>query len=340
MSITKKVVISIERAKVMHVVEGLSVTISQHNGGVPTFEQLWASESERQKLDIYYREAVGDLERRLMDWLTTTTSQYDLTATGADYTLTLMLSYWPSKLEGLLKNKVQDFLVHSITAGWLNDFEGLTVKNDYQAIAGQDLSDIQIIIFQRNFDFDTEERTGDSNKPKGEGGGSADARGTDTDKPKGEGGGSADERSTDNAETNTDGTGADAEERLSDRDEFKNGPIDMGGGASLRGRDDVRRVTRNGRNEVNSHCTGTVGRHRDNAPNRHHTDWTDWSGVGLPPMGYRQHDLDHYKAATESQHTGQVQETEQEDAERYMQEHVCGGEEHLCGHHDVNKLDW
>ena len=70
----KKVTIAIGRNKVMGVVEGISVIISQKNGGTPSFEQLWASEDERGKLDIYYREAVSDLERRLMEWLSSSTS--------------------------------------------------------------------------------------------------------------------------------------------------------------------------------------------------------------------------------------------------------------------------
>ncbi len=440
MSITKKVVVSIERTKVMQVVEGLSVTISQHNGGVPSYEQLWASESERKKLDIYYREAVGDLERRLMEWLTTTTSQYDLSATGTDYTLTLVLNYWPSKLEGLLKNKIQDYLVHSITAGWLNDFEGLNVKNDYQAIAGQDLTDIQIIIFQRVFGFDTEERAADSNKPEGEGGGNAETRNADSNKPEGEGGGSTEERTADsnkpegegggdaesrtadsnkpegegggNAETrnadsnkpegegggdvesrNADsnkpegeggGTaeartadsnkpegkgGGTAGDRLNSRDEFKN--YDEGGvETSMRNRDQVKSGCGTTTNRTRCCCDRTPARNRDNAVNRHHADWTDWSGVGLPPMRCRhQDDVPQctVEAATQSQHTGQMKRqhtgqmkrqhtgqmrrqciqteegpghTGQDDPEVYMQEHVCGGGEHLCGHHGVNKLDW
>ncbi len=328
MSIENKVIISIERSKVMHVVEGLSVTISQHNGGTPTYEQLWASESERTKLDIYYREAVGDLERRLMQWLTTTSGQFNLENAGTDYTLTLMLRYWPTKLQGLLKNKVQDYLVHSITAGWLNDFDGLTVKSDYQAIAGQDLTDIQLIIFQREFGFSHEERGSDANKPEGEGGGSAGARGTDADKEDSDI--DAGVRGTDADKEDSD-IGADAGERQNSRDEFKNAGITAGPETSMRGRDDVRRAIQN---EAQPQCTRTAGRHQDNVPNRHHCDWTDWSGVGLPPMGCRHR---HDRAEGKPLCTGH---TEQEDPEVYMQKHVCGGEEHLCGHHDLDKLDW
>lgn len=158
-----QVTISITRSKVYAVAEGISVTISRHSGGTPTYEQLWASPSEAPKLDIYYREAVGDLERRLMDWASATSSQFDLEADGTDYTLTLDMSpHWPSRLEGLLDNKIQDFLVHAVTAGWLNDFDGLTVKQDYQAMSAQDLLDILAIVWQREFSFAESVRGTDS----------------------------------------------------------------------------------------------------------------------------------------------------------------------------------
>ena len=76
----------------MGITEGISVTISQHNGGTPSFEQLWASDSESPKLDIYYREGISDLERRLEKWLQESSAQFDLQATGEDYKLKLNVS--------------------------------------------------------------------------------------------------------------------------------------------------------------------------------------------------------------------------------------------------------
>ena len=176
-----QVTISITRSKVYAVAEGISVTISRHNGGTPTFEQLWASSSEAPKLDIYYREAIGDLERRLMDWATSTSSQFDLTVDGTDYSLTLGMSpYWPARLTGLLKNKIQDFIVHAITAGWLNDFDGLTVKQDYQAMSAQDLLDILSIIYQREFGFSESARGADSTSKDDPDAVTAGARGSDS----------------------------------------------------------------------------------------------------------------------------------------------------------------
>ena len=160
--VTQTVEINIERGKVYAIAEGISVTISQHNAGTPTYEQLWASEDEAKKLDIWYREAISDLERNLMKWVATSSGQFDLSEDGTDYKLTLKLSqYWPARLEGLLNNKIQDYLVHSVTAGWLNDFSGLEVKQDYQAMAAQDVKDVIDIICMQSFGFSEAERQDD-----------------------------------------------------------------------------------------------------------------------------------------------------------------------------------
>lgn len=166
----------------MGITEGISVTIAQHNGGTPSFDQLWASDSEAPKLDIYYREGISDLERRLEKWLEKSSAQFDLQATGDDYTLRLDVNRsWPTRLDGLLKNKVQDYLVHTVTAGWLNDFEGVSVKQDYQAMAAQDLNDIVYIVGLKSFGFAEKERTGESSKDA-ETDGSAQGRCTDEEK--------------------------------------------------------------------------------------------------------------------------------------------------------------
>lgn len=73
-----KIKVSISRKSVMGLVEGISLTISQHNGGTPSMQQLWASDAESPKLDIYYREAIGDLERKLTDFLVESSAQSDL----------------------------------------------------------------------------------------------------------------------------------------------------------------------------------------------------------------------------------------------------------------------
>lgn len=88
---------------------------------------------------------------------------------------------WPTRLDGLLKNKVQDYLVHTVTAGWLNDFEGVSVKQDYQAMAAQDLDDIVYIVGLKSFGFAEKERAGESDKDA-ESDGSAQGRCTDEEK--------------------------------------------------------------------------------------------------------------------------------------------------------------
>lgn len=181
----------------MGITEGISVTIAQHNGGTPSFDQLWASDSEAPKLDIYYREGISDLERRLEKWLEKSSAQFDLQATGDDYTLRLDVNRsWPTRLDGLLKNKVQDYLVHTVTAGWLNDFEGVSVKQDYQAMAAQDLDDIVYIVGLKSFGFAEKERAGESDKDA-ESGGSAQGRCTDEEKNEETKTGVAEERAND-----------------------------------------------------------------------------------------------------------------------------------------------
>lgn len=159
-------IINILREKVMSLVEGISITIAQSNEAGVSFEKLWASEDERRKLDIYYREAIGDLERNLMKYLRESHGQFSLTTDGdeGDYTLEVTIRHWPPALEGLLGNKVQDYMVHSVLAGWLNNFSGLEIKSDYASMAGQDLTDIKTIVSQKRFEFDTSERAGDSNE--------------------------------------------------------------------------------------------------------------------------------------------------------------------------------
>ena len=154
--------IDIVRNSVMSIVEGISVTISQKEDTGVSFEQLWASEDERLKLDIYYREAISDLEKNITKWLGASTNQFSLEYKDeGDYTLRLSMRYWPMKRKGLLGNKLQDYMVHAILAGWLNNFVGLEIKADYAAMAASDLTDIRDIICKKSFDFESTERTDD-----------------------------------------------------------------------------------------------------------------------------------------------------------------------------------
>ncbi len=250
--------ISISRKGVMGIVEGISVTIAQHNNGTPTFEQLWASDNESPKLDIYYREGIGDLERHLEKWISNSSGQFDLQAVGSDYTLSLELNdNWPSKLKGLLSNKVQDYMVHTITAGWLNDFDGLNVKQDYQAMAATDLDDIEYIIGLKTFGFDESERSTDAEK---------DADGYAVE---------AGARTADNDAAVNGNAQNTAGERTADAEKTTDDNAQIAGGERHDKNDTDIALKGDALNEAGD-------RNKDNAEIMITRDFTDWSGVGVP----------------------------------------------------------
>lgn len=287
------VTINIRRQDIYYIAEGISITISQHNGGTPTYEQLWASKSEARKLDIYYREAIGDLERRLMTWEKAVSAQFDMSADGSDYTLQLDMSrYWPPRLEGLLANKIQDYLVHAVTAGWLNDFAGLDVKQDYQAMAATDLTDIREIIHQRGFDFPDKARAEDTDEKDVNDGGEASARGEDTDEKDVNDGGEASARGEDTDEKDVN-DGGEASSRAEDtdhkdvnkggaagkrKDDHKKDMFVLPNQAGFRNKDDV---VKDGPDDKPFLCRTPTTRHKDNAIVQPRTDWTDMSGTGI-----------------------------------------------------------
>lgn len=166
-----KITIDIRKTSVMGIVEGLTVILSQHNGGSPSFEQLWASPGEQKKLDIYYREAVNDLELRLAKWLAKSSGQFDLQQAGDDYHLSLTLTdRWNSRLYGLLCNKIQDYLVHYILHGWLSGFEQVEAP-DYLEQAQQDALDIERVLLEQDLSFDAFARGSGNDSAKGVSGG-------------------------------------------------------------------------------------------------------------------------------------------------------------------------
>ena len=177
------VTITIDRDSVLGIVEGLTATISQHNAGVPTYDQLWARDAESPKLDIWWREGLTDLEAGLKKWFTSTQSQFVLQAAGTDVTLTINVgSWWDEKLSGLLANKMQQYMVHAVMAGWLSDFDGVKAP-DYKALAVADIVGIANVILYKDLAFAEEARTADV--PKGDSDAdaiSADARTADVSK--------------------------------------------------------------------------------------------------------------------------------------------------------------
>lgn len=174
----KTITIKIVKKSVMGVVEGLSATIAQHNPEVD-FQTVWASDGEEAKLDIYYREAITDLENFLARFSSSTTQQFDLQALADDFTITIKtLASWPPRLSGVLTNQIQNYLVHAILAGWLSDFPDMN-HTDYANMGASDLEAIKEVLLKKDFSFAEAERTADDTVKEGSSAVDAVARGGD-----------------------------------------------------------------------------------------------------------------------------------------------------------------
>lgn len=174
----KTITIKIVKKSVMGVVEGLSATIAQHNPEVD-FQTVWASDGEEAKLDIYYREAITDLENFLARFSSSTTQQFDLQALADDFTITIKtLASWPPRLSGVLTNQIQNYLIHAILAGWLSDFPDMN-HTDYASMGASDLEAIKEVLLKKDFSFAEAERTADDTVKDGSSAVDAVARGGD-----------------------------------------------------------------------------------------------------------------------------------------------------------------
>lgn len=174
----KTITIKIVKKSVMGVVEGLSATIAQHNPEVD-FQTVWASDGEEAKLDIYYREAITDLENFLARFSSSTTQQFDLQALADDFQISIKtLASWPPRLSGVLTNQIQNYLVHAIIAGWLNDFPDMN-HTDYGSMGASDLEAIKEVLLKKDFSFAEAERTADDTVKDGSSAVDAVARGGD-----------------------------------------------------------------------------------------------------------------------------------------------------------------
>jgi hypothetical protein len=174
----KTITIKIIKKSVMGVVEGLSATIAQHNPDVD-FQTVWASDGEEAKLDIYYREAITDLENFLARFSSSTTQQFDLQALADDFSITIKtLASWPPRLSGVLTNQIQNYLVHAILAGWLSDFPDMA-HTDYAGMGASDLDAIKEILLKKDFSFAEAERKADDTTKEGSSAVDAVARGSD-----------------------------------------------------------------------------------------------------------------------------------------------------------------
>lgn len=175
----KTITIKIVKKSVMGVVEGLSATIAQHNQEVD-FQTVWASDGEEAKLDIYYREAITDLENFLARFSSSTTQQFDLQALADDFSITIKtLVSWPPRLSGVLTNQIQNYLVHAIIAGWLSDFPDMN-HTDYAGMGASDLEAIKEILLKKDFSFAEAERKADDTTKEGSSASDTSARAVDT----------------------------------------------------------------------------------------------------------------------------------------------------------------
>lgn len=162
----KTITIKIIKKSVMGVVEGLSATIAQHNPEVD-FQTVWASDGEEAKLDIYYREAITDLENFLARFSSSTTKIFDLQALADDFSINIVtLASWPPRLSGVLSNQIQNYLVHAIIAGWLSDFPDMA-HTDYASMGASDLDAIKEILLKKDFSFAEAERKADDTTKEG-----------------------------------------------------------------------------------------------------------------------------------------------------------------------------
>ena len=283
----KTITIKIVKKSVMGVVEGLSATIAQHNPEVD-FQTVWASDGEEAKLDIYYREAITDLENFLARFSSSTTQQFDLQALADDFTITIKtLASWPPRLSGVLTNQIQNYLVHAILAGWLSDFPDMN-HTDYASMGASDLEAIKEVLLKKDFSFAEAERTADDTVKDGSSAVDAVARGGDG-VEKNSSFSPTDRRAVDGVAKNA--SASSASERKEDAAE-KDSNLSS---TSMRVEDDSDKQmnaqsaeTRTSDNVAKDEQRGLKGSERnpDFASQHFHQDYVDWSG-GRPPYELR-----------------------------------------------------
>ena len=266
----KTITIKIVKKSVIGVVEGLSATIAQHNPEVD-FQTVWASDGEEAKLDVYYREAITDLENFLARFSSSTTQQFDLQALADDFSITIKtLVSWPPRLSGVLTNQIQNYLVHAILAGWLSDFPDMN-HTDYASMGASDLEAIKEVLLKKDFCFAEAERTADDTVKEGSSAVDAEARGTDATVKEGNSS-STSTRSEDDSDKQMNEQSAWA--RTSDGVGKEDNSLDA--------------EARNGDAVDKDEQKGMKGSERnpDFVSQHFHQDFVDWSG-GRPPFELR-----------------------------------------------------
>lgn len=283
----KTITIKIVKKSVMGVVEGLSATIAQHNPEVD-FQTVWASDGEEAKLDIYYREAITDLENFLARFSSSTTQQFDLQALADDFSITIKtLVSWPPRLSGVLTNQIQNYLVHAILAGWLSDFPDMN-HTDYASMGASDLDAIKEILLKKDFSFAEAERQADDTTKEGSSASDTSARAVDLNEKAGSSP-MASARSGDEIgkQKNAQGTAG----RSVDTDEKENGELAVQSrsvDAEAKSQNELDAEARNEDEVDKDGQSGLKGseRNQDFVSQHFHQDRVDWSG-GRPPYELR-----------------------------------------------------
>lgn len=283
----KTITIKIIKKSVMGVVEGLTATIAQHNPEVD-FQTVWASDGEEAKLDIYYREAITDLENFLARFSSSTTQQFDLQALADDFSITIKtLVSWPPRLSGVLTNQIQNYLVHAILAGWLSDFPDMA-HTDYASMGASDLDAIKEILLKKDFSFAETERKADVTTKEGSSASDTSARAVDGDE-KASSSPMASARSGDEIgkQENAKGTAG----RSVDTDEKENGELAVQSrsvDAEAKSQNEMDASARSGDEIDKDGKSGPKGseRNQDFVSQHFHQDRVDWSG-GRPPYELR-----------------------------------------------------
>ena len=283
----KTITIKIIKKSVMGVVEGLTATIAQHNPEVD-FQTVWASDGEEAKLDIYYREAITDLENFLARFSSSTTQQFDLQALADDFSITIKtLVSWPPRLSGVLTNQIQNYLVHAILAGWLSDFPDMN-HTDYASMGASDLDAIKEILLKKDFSFAEAERKADDTTKEGSSASDTSSRAVDGDEKSGSSpmvlARSGDETGK---QENAQGTAG----RSVDTDEKENGELAVQSrsvDAEAKSQNELDAEARNVDEVDKDGQSGPKGseRNQDFVSQHFHQDRVDWSG-GRPPYELR-----------------------------------------------------
>lgn len=283
----KTITIKIIKKSVMGVVEGLSATIAQHNPDVD-FQTVWASDGEEAKLDIYYREAITDLENFLARFSSSTTQQFDLQALADDFSITIKtLVSWPPRLSGVLTNQIQNYLVHAILAGWLSDFPDMN-HTDYASMGASDLDAIKEILLKKDFSFAEAERKADDTTKEGSSASDTSSRAVDGDEKSGSSpmvlARSGDETGKQKNAQATSGRSVDTGEKENGELAVQSRSVDVEAKSQNKLNAEARNV-----DEVDKDGqSGLKGseRNQDFVSQHFHHDHVDWSG-GRPPYELR-----------------------------------------------------